>query len=221
MNPARELLKASASGPHGLESFLQTHEMTPQLAAAMRELFISFLNTDQLENAELAASALALLWLRLGNPQEMLRNLIDYLQLRFKHAESAEAYAGVRAHALDTLTKAAELEAHEFAFRAAVLAADASYFGHKAEGQGLGLHVPLALADLVAAAHRAHRATNSPWFPRFASLFAAILQTSMSEHLSREDQEHADRSLRHLASEVDLLFQPHATFRMIQRRRHK
>ncbi len=100
---------------------------------------------------------------------------------------------------------AVELEDHEFAFRAAVLAADASYFGHTAGGQALGLNVPMVLADFVAAAHRAHQATGSTWFPRFVSLFAGILQTTTSEHLSREDQENADRSLRQLAGEVDLL----------------
>lgn len=40
---------------------------------------------------------------------------------------------------------------------------------------------------------------------QFVSLFAGILQTNTSEHLSREDQENADRSLRQLAGEVDLL----------------
>jgi hypothetical protein len=205
MNPALELLKASAIGPRGLESFLQTHELTPELAGAMRELFTTFVNTDQFENAELAASVLALLWLRLGNFQEGLRNLIDHLQLRFRLAESPEAYIQVRTQALAALSKAVELEDHEFAFRAAVLAADASYFGHAAGGLAPGLNMPLVLADCVAAAHRANRATTSPWFPRFVSLFAGILQMAASEHLSREDQENADCSLRQLAGEVDLL----------------
>jgi hypothetical protein len=103
-----------------------------------------------------------------------------------------------------TLGKAVEFDDDEFAFRAAVLAADASYFGHTAGGQTLGLTVPMALADFVAAAHRAHQATTSPWFPRFVSLFAGILQTTTSESVSREDQESADRSLRQLAAEMDL-----------------
>lgn len=205
MNPALELLRASATGPHSLDSFLQTHKLTPQLATAVRELFITFVNTDQLENAELAASVLALLWLRLGNVQEGLRNHIDHQQLRFTLAESGESYTRVRAEALAALSKAVDLEDHEFAFRAAVLAADASYFGHTAGGQAAGLNVPRVLADIVAAAHRAHQATTSPWFPRFVSLFAGIIQMAASEHLSSEDQEKADRSLRQLASEVHLL----------------
>lgn len=208
MNPALDLLRASASGQSGLEAFLQTHELTPELASAVRELFIGFINTDQFENAELAASVLALLWLRLGNPQEMFRNHIDHLQLRFKHADTPASYAALRAQALDALSKVIELEEHEFAFRLAVLAADASYFGHKVGGQAIGLSVPLVLADLVAAAHRARTATSSTWFPRFVSLLAAAVQEAMSQQLPNEERDNADRSLRLLATEGKTLIPP-------------
>jgi hypothetical protein len=69
-----ELRRASAGGPTALDAFLQTHVLTPALAAGVRELFVSFLKTDQFGNAEVAASVLAVLWLRLGNFHEVLRN---------------------------------------------------------------------------------------------------------------------------------------------------
>src|SRR5690242_13365488 len=103
MSPAMALLRASASGPAALEAFLEAHELTPQLAGAVRELLVRFLKTDQVDKAELAASVLPVLWLRLGNWHEVLRNRLDHLQLRFKRAGEAQSYAELREHALDTL----------------------------------------------------------------------------------------------------------------------
>ena len=195
------LLRASASGPRALEAFLETHELTPQLAGAVRELFVHFLKADQVDNAELAASVLPVLWLRLGNWHEVLRNRLDHLQLRFKRTEAAQSHAELREHALDTLRKAVDLDEDEFAFRAAVLAADASFFGYQAAGGSAGLGAPLVLADLVAAAHRSHRAPGSPWLPRFVSLLAAAVQRTLAEELSADEQRNAARSLRQLAAE--------------------
>jgi hypothetical protein len=202
MNPAVELLRASLGGPTALDAFLQTHDLTPGLAAGVRELFVSFLETDQFDNAELAASVLAVLWLRLGNFHEVLRNRLDDVQLQFRRAESAEEYAEVRAQALDTLEKAVDLDEHEFAFRAAVLTADASFFGYRAGGTAQGLSASLVLADLVAASHRAQRAAESRWLPRFVSLMAGTVQGILPERLPTDEQEHADRSFRQLAAEV-------------------
>jgi predicted phage tail protein len=202
MNPAMELLRASAGGPTALDAFLQTHDLTPRLATGVRELFLSFLQTDQFDNAELAASVLAVLWLRLGNLHEVLRNRLDHIQLQFRRAESAEEYARVRTHALDTLGKAVDLDEHEFAFRAAVLTADASFFGYRAGGTAQGLSAALVLADLVAASHRAQRAAGSRWLPRFVSLMAGAVEAMLSERLPANEQGHADRSFRQLAAEV-------------------
>lgn len=205
MNPAMELLRASGGGPTALDTFLQTHSLTPALAAGVRELFVSFLETDQFDNAELAASVLAVLWLRLGNFHEVLRNRLDHLQLQFMRAESAEEYGEVRAQALDTLGKAVDLDEHEFAFRAAVLTADASFFRYQAGGKAQGLSASLVLADLVAASHRAHRVAGSRWLPRFVSLMAGAVQAILSERLPAEEQAHADRSFRQLAAEAGRL----------------
>ena len=202
MNPAMELFRASASGLTALDAYLQTHDLTPGLAAGVRELFLSFLQTDQFDNAELAASVLAVLWLRLGNFQEVLRNRLDHLQLHFRRAASAEEYAEVRTHALDTLGKAVDLDEHEFAFRAAVLTADASFFGYRAGGQAQGFSAALVLADLVAASHRAQRAAGSRWLPRFVSLMAGAVQAILSERLAADEQARADRSFRQLAAEA-------------------
>jgi hypothetical protein len=202
MNLVMELLRASAGGPTALDAFLQTHDLTPGLAAGVRELFVSFLDTDQFDNAELAASVLAVLWLRLGNFHEVLRNRLDHLQLKFKRAESAEEYAEVRAQALDALGKAVDLDEHEFAFRAAVLTADASFFGYRAGGKAQGFSAALVLADLVAASQRAQRAAGSRWLPRFVSLMAGAVQALLSERLPADEQTRADRSFRQLAAEV-------------------
>ncbi len=206
MNPAMGLLRASAAGPSALEAFLQTHDLTPQLATEVRERFLSFLKTDQFDNAELAASVLAVLWLRLGNFREVLRNILDHLQLRFRRAESVEEYAHVRSGALDALGKAVDLDEHEFAFRAAVLAADSSYFAYRVGGEASGLSISLMLADLVAAAHRARGVAESTWFPRFLSLAAAITQTATAEHPSTDERVPVDCALREFAGEIRAFF---------------
>jgi hypothetical protein len=206
MNPAMELLRVAANGPRALDTFLQTHELSPQLATGVRELFVRFVETDQFDNAEFAASVLSTLWLKLGNLHEVVRNLLDFLQLRFKLAESAGEYAEVRTRTLDALRKAAELPDDEFAFRAAVLAADASFFGYLAGGQAFGLDATRVLADLVAATHRVKRATTSTWLPRFVSLLAGALQEFLSESLPAEQQVQADRSFRELAGGIPTLF---------------
>jgi hypothetical protein len=205
MNAALELLRAATAGLQGLESYLQAHELTPQLASEVRELFVAYANAGRLETAELAANVVALLWLRLDNSHEMFRNVIDHLQVQFQRAQDATSYAAVRTDALEVLSKLLGVQEDEFAFRAAVLAADACYYGHRADGEQLGLSVPLMLADLAAAAHYAQRAVPSTWFPRFIELTAAVVWTAMSKHVSEDDREQADRSLRILAGDVGSL----------------
>jgi hypothetical protein len=205
MGTAQDLLRAAATGPQGLELFLETHALTPQLAAEVREVFVKSTHAGHLETAELAASVGAMLWLRLDNADEMFRNVIDHLQVRFQLAHDAASYVEVRTSTLDVLHRLVPLQKDEFAFRAAVLAADATYFGHQAGGERLGLSIRLMLADLAAATNYAQRATPSTWFPRFVGLTAAVVQTAMSESLSQDQREQADRSLRHLAAEIGSL----------------
>jgi hypothetical protein len=200
MSMALELLRASAEGQRELEAFLETHPLTPEFASGVRELFAHILNTGALEQAELAASVAGLLWALLGDPHEMVRGFIDHLQIRFKRAQAAETYAEVRAAALEMLRRITDLQDQEFPFRLAVLAADASYFGYRAGGgQPSPFSLPLVLSDLVAAANRATRVSGSIFYPRFASLAAAVIQTALSE-LSEDEHGHVDRSLRHLAT---------------------
>jgi hypothetical protein len=202
MSTAMDLLRAAATGPEGLESFLQTHELTSQLAAEVRDVFVRSIHAGHLETAELAASVGAMLWLRLGNTHEMFRNVIDHLQVRFQLAHDAASYVAVRSSTLDVLSRVVSLQDDELGFRAAVLAADAAYFGHQVGGERLGLSIPLMLADLAAATNYAQRAAPSTWFPRFVGLTAAVAQRAMAEDLSEDQREQADRSLRHLAGEV-------------------
>ena len=61
------------------------------------------------------------------------------------------------------------------------------------------------MSELAAAANRTVRVSCSIWYPRFASLAAAAIQTAMSEP-SEDEHGHVDRSLRHLASELRSLF---------------
>jgi len=205
MSTALDLLRAAVAGPQGLESFLQTHPLTRELAAEVRELFVAYANAGRLETAELAASVTALLWLRLDDEHEMFRNVVDHLQVRFQRAQDATSYAAVRTEALDLLSRLLGVREDEFVFRTAVLVADASYFGHRAGGEPLGLSVPLMLADLAAAANYAQRAIPSTWFPKFVELTAAVIRTAMSERVRDDHRAQADRSLRNLAGQVESL----------------
>jgi len=202
MSTARELLEAAAGSPGGLEAFLERHAVTPQLATEVRGAFVRAAKAGHLETAELAASVASLLWLRLGNTHEGFRNAIDRLQVGFQLAQDAAAYLDVRTRALEVLSRLRSLNEEEFSFRAAVLAADAGYFGHRAGGDRVGLSVPVILADLASASNYARWLVSSTWFPRFVELLAVTVQAAMSKQLEIIEQEQVDRSLRHLAADV-------------------
>lgn len=199
---ARELLEAAARGPEGLEAFLTRYPVSAHLANEVRGAFVRAAQAGQLETAELAASVASLLWLRLENTHEAFRNAIDHLQIRFQMAQDPAAYLAVRTKALEVLSRLRSVQEDEFSFRAAVLAADATYFGHRVTGDRTDLSVSVMLADLAAAANYAQRVSSSAWLPRFVELLAAGTQVAMSETLGASEQEKVDTSLRGLAGEV-------------------
>src|SRR5690349_4229334 len=121
MSTAQELLEAAERGPEGLEAYLESHPLTPQLANEVRGAFVRAAQAGHLATAELAASVASLLWLRLENTHEAFRNAIDHLQVRFQIAQDAVAYVDVRTKALEVLSRLRSLQEDEFSFRAAVL----------------------------------------------------------------------------------------------------
>src|SRR5258706_13747408 len=123
MSTALDLLRAAVVGPQGLESFLQTHPLTRQLAAEVRELFVAYANAGRLETAELAASVTALLWLRLDDEHEMFRNVVDHLQVRFQRAQDATSYVAGGTDGLAPRGRLLGCWAYELDFRAPVLVA--------------------------------------------------------------------------------------------------
>lgn len=70
-------------------------------------------------------------------------------------AQDPAAYLAVRTEALEVLSRLHSVQENEFSFRAAVLAADASYFGHRVSGDRTDLSLSVMLADLAAAANYA------------------------------------------------------------------
>jgi hypothetical protein len=202
MSAARELLEAAACGPQSLEAFLERHPLTPQLANEVREAFVGAAQAGRLEAAELAASVASLLWLRLGNTHETFRNAIDHLQVRFQMAQNSAGYLDVRTKTLDVLSRLRSVQEDEFSFRAAVLAADASYFGHRAGGANVGLTVPLMLADLASAMNYAERVPSSKWLPKFVELMAVAVQMAIAAEIPEDERDNVDRSLRRLARET-------------------
>ncbi len=68
------------------------------------------------------------------------------------------------------------------------------------------------VAGLVVAVQRAHDAKGSSWFPRFASLFGALVSHAMARYLLDDERAQVDRSLRVLAAEADQLIPPDYAF---------
>jgi hypothetical protein len=212
MDQVKELLKAAAGGPSGLDAFLRDHRLTPELVRGVGNVLAGFLKERRLDQAEFVTGLVAHLWLRLGDRPQGLAWHIDNLQMRFLRAATAESYAEIRKDALGALSKAGETQSSELAFRAAVLAADASYFRHKSRGIRVGFELSILLGDLATAVRCARGASGSEWFPRFVSVFGAVVNTGLSQQPLDPERAQAEQLLRQLAAAAEELIPVSFTF---------
>src|SRR5215213_9539540 len=166
-----ELLQAGAEGRLSDLLAERGHEVTPELAEEVRNVFRQATSSGDGNLAFLAAGVAAQVYLTLGDRYNALLNQIDFQQLAFMGANTADEYADVRDGSSQLLAMASEIGAQDLAFRAAVLAADSSFF---AIGQAAGERGTLILQTLrdVLEACAVADVSQAVWFERLVSLLA-------------------------------------------------
>lgn len=204
------LLQAAANRQLG--DFMAAHaaEITPQLGEQAREVAVAALSSGNLDLAEIATGAAANVWLKLGNYQMAIKNMIDMQQVGYMRADRPDEYAEARTQLLDSATRARQVGAQAEAFKAATIAADCSYWAAETSSgepdvQALRLQT---LRDVIAAAQFLTEGLRLTELradaERFVSLTAAAAQRAMSVYFwpqARADE--ADGLLRQLAKIVD------------------
>lgn len=197
-----ELVNVTASG--GLAELLQTRgdEVTPELASEARSLFKQAVQAGNLGLAQVAAIAGAHAWLHLGDRHQGLVNHVDSLQIEYMRAETPEAYAEVREALLQARVMGDEIGDREQAFKAAIIAADCSFWAaqasHPTAKSGLLLQT---MEDIVAASGEAD-AGDAAEYERYVSLLAATASEAMST-VWLDDEARAQALLRQLAQAAD------------------
>jgi len=200
-----ELLQAGAEGRLSDLLAERGHEVTPELAEEVRNVFRQATGSGDGNLAFLAAGVAAQVYLTLGDRYNALLNQIDFQQLAFMAANTLEEYSNVREGSAQLRTMASGTGAQDLAFRAAVLAADSSFFAidaaPAAERDSL---IVQTLRDVLEACAVADE-SQSVWFERLVSLLAASANAAMSVLMSDDEEREAKELLKKLAAEADRL----------------
>ena len=181
-----ELMQAAEQGPEHLMGLLDRNrnKISPELATAARQVFKQAISADAGATALLATLVASGIYSCLGDRLNLLRNQMDFWQLHFMEAETAEQYSLVRENFQWSITKADELPAPALAFEAAVLEAECAYFGAEATtGPRSEQWLLTTLRDLVAACDRASAVEHDAVFLKFVDLLATAVDRGMSRVL--------------------------------------
>lgn len=204
---ADELMTAFSQPTGGVMGMIQQRksELTVDVANELRARFNNAVGAGDLRTALAASMIASIVYLEIGKRYDGLKSMFDSVQVRFMAANDADAYATVRAAALDCMNKAQQIAANDIAFSAALTAADCAYFACEASGQSStdGLRwMRSCLDDLETAAALASGNEGSGWVVKLASLMAQA--TSDAQSLLWLDQQAAiDAQLRRLTAAAE------------------
>lgn len=178
---ARALLRELAAAQDFRSWFEQRRTgFTPAQAEAMDRIAADAIGSGHHSTALMAASLAALMHRHLQQPEPALRSALVRLQLLFAQAESEADYTRVVEAAQGLVAEGQRAGHAEPTFQAAVVAADAAFFGSRApdvapqrkEHPLASLHaLEQAYATMPPAPQRA-------WFERLVSLTAAVTNES-------------------------------------------
>lgn len=205
-------------------SFAEHIDAHPELlqadaAEAARDDVRSALAAGRADIARVAATARALILLRLGDRAGALHSRLEADQALFLLADDLETYDQARQDALLVGGLALETESRSLPFRSWVLAADCAWFAADLAAQS---QLPsaeerhlVALRDTCDALEAAGPLAEDPderrWLERLASLVCAVANASMARVWPDDQALPVDALLRRLARAgasipVDLLF---------------
>lgn len=210
MDSLIEQLLHAASGKEGhLEQELDKHRqrITPQLGAAARKLFEEAFDARDGNRALAAATVASVIYRRLGDQANEVRNLIDSMQLQFMRAERVEEYSRVRDNSRQLMALADGLPSPPMAFKAAVLAADCAFFASESTTIGPANEdwLVITLRDLVLACDRAKGVEHNVWFVKFVDLLSTAVDRAMTRFWADAEKDQVAALLRHIAAAVEAL----------------
>lgn len=201
-----QLFQAVTGGPGALEKSLEQNkeEITPELASLARQAFKQAISERDGQTAMIAAILASRLYGQLGDRFNELRNQIDFCQMRFMGAQTADEYTQVRKQALQLTDMAKSIPSIPLAFESLTLAADCAFFASE-ESSGLDSddHLVTSLQDLLSAIEYADQVEHDGVFEKFVSLLTAVVNNSMSKLFLDPTQAKVDDLLRRLAPAVE------------------
>ena len=201
-----KMFQSVTEGPEALEkSVAQNKEkITPELASRARQAFKQAISEQDGSTAMLAAILASRLYGQLGDRFNELRNQIDFCQMRFMGAQTADEYTQVRSQALQLTNAAKSIPSAPLAFEALTLAADSAFFASQ-ESSGLDSDdfLVTSLQDLLGAIEYADQVKHDGVFEKFVSLLAAAINEGMSKFFVDPTQAKVDDLLKRLAPAVE------------------
>lgn len=201
-----QLFQSVTQGPEALEKSLEQNKdkITPELASVARQAFKQAISEQDGQTAMIAAILASRLYGQLGDRFNELRNQIDFCQMRFMGAQTADEYTQVRRQALQLTEVAKSLPSIPLAFESFTLAADCAFFASQ-ESSGLDSddYLVTSLQDLVGAIEYADQVEHDGVFEKFVSLLAAVVNNSMSKFFVDPTQAKVDELLKRLAPAVE------------------
>jgi hypothetical protein len=201
----KSLLQAVTDGR--LQEELKSHKLTPQLGAAVRQVFDEALAAQRGGDAMAAAYLAASIYQALGDQTNRVANLFDFLQVRFMMAGTPPQYQAVREQAMSLVGLADDAKSPRFAFYASVLAADCAFFVTQGTNDSAAWIVT-TLRDLNAVSERADGFQKDLNFVKFVDLLANVANMAMPRVFLDKDQADVDSLLKALAQRVDTLIPP-------------
>ena len=201
-----QMFQAVTHGPEALEQSLEQNKdkITPELASLARQAFKQAISERDGNTAMLAAILASRLYGHLGDRFNELRNQIDFCQMRFMGAQTADEYTQVRKQALQLSNIAKSLPSIPLAFESLTIAADCAFFASQ-ESSGLDSddYLVTTLQDLVGAIEYADQVEHDAVFEKFVSLLAGAVDVCMSRVFLDPTQAKIDDLLRRLALAVE------------------
>jgi hypothetical protein len=201
-----QMFQSVTQGPEALEKSLEQNKekITPELASLARQAFKQAISEQDGQTATIAAVLASRLYGQLGDRFNELRNQIDFCQMRFMGAQTADEYTQVRRQALQLAEAAKSISSTPLAFESLTLAADCAYFASQ-ESSGLESddYLVTSLQDLLGAIEHADQVEHDGVFEKFVSLLTAVVDNSMSKFFVDPTQAKVDDLLKRLAPAIE------------------
>jgi hypothetical protein len=203
-----EVLDVAAADPSALDSFINQHQaaMTAQLAAEAHDHYVRSMEGRDLDAAAAGAVVASRVYLEAGDRYNGLRNYLNYTEVLYVAAESADAYRKPYEMAREAVKVAEIIAAPDLQFWAATLAADCALFAAEVtqaeDADQIEAWLLISMEASIAALHGAAGQAGLQ-FQRLVDLVAALAERAQATAWSANRQDDAGAALQRLAAEAN------------------